>query len=258
MLLQALDALAPVLGEHDLHPALLERRGEGEHVADVVVDDQHLLALQRRVAAAQLPEHLARRRGRSASTRCRYSAARSISRSGESTTAIAADFASASSRARSGLDSWLGTKAITGARAARASAAISCSSASASSRCAADDHHGEVELAARRSAEAASAPSTRSSSASAASRKQVGGAARRAPRPHRRARSALRAASAEPIDPRERVAPTRPRLHGLVDEYGRARAQRGEPDRRIARSPRPARAGCPDASSAGPAPPRPR
>ena len=55
---EPLDALAAVLGEHDLHAALLERRGEREHVADVVVDHEHLAAVQGCVAGPQMAEQL--------------------------------------------------------------------------------------------------------------------------------------------------------------------------------------------------------
>ena len=85
VLVQALDALAAVLGEDDLHPAHLQRAREREDVADVVVDDEDPLALEDRVGGAQLREQLARRAGSAASERCRNSAVSSTRRSGEET-----------------------------------------------------------------------------------------------------------------------------------------------------------------------------
>ena len=53
--MQSLDSFAAVFGEDDLHPALFERRGEGEHVANVVVDHQHLATVQRGVPVRICP-----------------------------------------------------------------------------------------------------------------------------------------------------------------------------------------------------------
>ena len=55
---QGLDPLTAVLGEQDLHPVRLERAREREDVADVVVDDEDLLADEDRVRVVQLLEHL--------------------------------------------------------------------------------------------------------------------------------------------------------------------------------------------------------
>ena len=46
VLLQHLDALAAVLGVEHLQPVLLQHAGEREDVPDVVVDDEHLLAVE--------------------------------------------------------------------------------------------------------------------------------------------------------------------------------------------------------------------
>ena len=51
--LEHLDALAAVLGEDDLHAVLLERARQREDVAHVVVDDEHLAAVERRVVLAR-------------------------------------------------------------------------------------------------------------------------------------------------------------------------------------------------------------
>ena len=54
---ERLDPVPAVLGEDDLHAVRLEHGGEREDVAHVVVDDQHLLALEHRLGAVELLEH---------------------------------------------------------------------------------------------------------------------------------------------------------------------------------------------------------
>lgn len=52
MLLEAFQPLTSILGVDHLHPALLQRRGQREHVADFVVDHEDLASVERRIAAA--------------------------------------------------------------------------------------------------------------------------------------------------------------------------------------------------------------
>ena len=59
VLFEHLDAVLAVLGVEHLHVVLLEHAGQREDVADVVVDDEHLAAGQRRIVLVQLLEHLA-------------------------------------------------------------------------------------------------------------------------------------------------------------------------------------------------------
>ena len=84
--LQHVDRVAAVVGRDDHHVVLLEHRGQREDVADVVVDDQHLLAGQQLVragaarrACGAAPPAASRR------CWCRNSAVWSSSRSSECT-----------------------------------------------------------------------------------------------------------------------------------------------------------------------------
>ena len=85
LLARASRALAAVLGVHHVDAVLLQRAGQREHVADVVVDDQDPLArgtqLGRRAAGSSSRPASS---GRRASARCRNSAVSSSRRSGAS------------------------------------------------------------------------------------------------------------------------------------------------------------------------------
>src|SRR5215472_5588619 len=60
--LQHFDALLAVLGVEDRHAALLQRPGQREHVAHIVVDDEDLAVGERAVAAARAEQRAAARR----------------------------------------------------------------------------------------------------------------------------------------------------------------------------------------------------
>ena len=73
--------VAAVAGRDHGHAVLLEHAGEREDVADVVVDHQHLAALQHRIRLMHVLEQAVLRLGSRVTRRCRKKAARSTSRS---------------------------------------------------------------------------------------------------------------------------------------------------------------------------------
>ena len=115
VLLDQVDRLAAVGRADHLHLLVLEQRGQGEDVARVVVDDQHLAAAQHLVASrAAARASPASSGGRSVTTRCRNSAVSSSSRSGDCTSFSTMLLAIALSRACSSAVRSLPVKTTTG------------------------------------------------------------------------------------------------------------------------------------------------
>ncbi len=130
LVLDDLDGLPAVGGADDLHLVVLEQGGEGEDVAGVVVDDQHLASARgSRWTRGAGRASCCFASGRSATTRWRKRAVSSRSRSGDCTSLSTMLLAMVLSRASSSAERSLPVKTTTGT-SRRAGSACTLSSSS--------------------------------------------------------------------------------------------------------------------------------